>query len=112
MNTLNHADLTSHLILREKMVLNTKTTQKMGHTTSPSQKIRDSAPDVVNFPICRKQQQQQDFISDRSIKIHVKNDNSLWEVTGSMAPFVSCDISSIYLRTIRLCYVTRSPIVL
>lgn len=27
------------------MVLNTKKTQKMGHTMSPSQKIRDSALD-------------------------------------------------------------------
>lgn len=54
MNIVRHVDLTSHLILREKMVLNTKTTQKMGHTTRPSQKIRDSAPDVVNFPISEK----------------------------------------------------------
>lgn len=64
------------------MVLNTKTTQKMGHTTSPSQKIRDSALEVVSFSVCRKKQQQ-NFTSDRSIKIHV-TDNGVWEITGSM----------------------------
>ena len=43
----NCSELTSHLMLKEKMVLNIKMTQKMGHTVSPSQKIRDSALDIV-----------------------------------------------------------------
>jgi hypothetical protein len=33
---------TSHLNLKEKRVLNTKMTQRTGHTTRPSQKICDS----------------------------------------------------------------------
>lgn len=35
------------------MVLNTKMTQKIGHTMSPSQKIRDSAPEVaLKLSVC------------------------------------------------------------
>lgn len=48
-----HSKLTSHLMLKEKMVLNRKMTQKMGHTVSPSQKIRDSAAVVLlTLPAC------------------------------------------------------------
>lgn len=43
------SELTSHLRFREKRVLKRKTTQKRGHTVSPSQKICDSALSTV-FP--------------------------------------------------------------
>lgn len=39
------------------MVLNTKTTQKIGHTMSPSQKICDSALDATfSLCVCEKSQ--------------------------------------------------------
>lgn len=41
------SSLTSHLILKEKRVENTKNTHKMGHTIRPSQKIRDSELEMI-----------------------------------------------------------------
>lgn len=55
--TLTSETLTSHFNLKEKMVLNTKKTQKIGHTTSPSQKIRESAPEfVLRLSVCEEMQ--------------------------------------------------------
>lgn len=39
--------LTNHLILKEKRVLNTNITQKIGHKIRPSQNIRDSEFETV-----------------------------------------------------------------